>query len=142
MLLTINTDDAKCNKKVMAGRDLKHQLCRNKHGYEANNVRVLSSLSRDIKNNRIKEGLLVYPELPEYTASLTSLPGLTLVTELTRGGAAQLNALYRHDNPMPRMHTHLACSNERDPRKLSSPIAEMHERNEMSLNVSQDWEQK
>lgn len=48
----------------------------------------LSSQSRDIKNNRIKEGLLVYPKLPEYTASLTSLLGLILVTELTRGGAA------------------------------------------------------
>ena len=63
----------------------------------------------------------MYPELPEYTASLTSLLELILVTELTRGGAAPLNALYRQDIHMPRMHTHLACSNETDPHKLSSP---------------------
>lgn len=47
-----------------------------------------SSQSRDIKNNGIKEGLFVYPELPEYTASLTSLR--VLVAELTRSGSAQL----------------------------------------------------
>lgn len=91
----------------------------------------------------------MYPELPEYTASLTSLLGLMLVTELTRGGVAQLNALYRHDNPMPRMHTHLACSNETDPHKLNLHNAlnphkhqHVHERNQTLLNVLQDWEQK
>lgn len=50
-----------------------------------------SSHCRDTKNNGIIEGLLVYPALLGYTASLTSLLGLILVTELTRGGAAQLN---------------------------------------------------
>ncbi len=69
----------------MAGRDLKYQLCSSKHNYKANNIRVQYSLFRDIKNNGIKEGLLVCPELPEYTASLTSLLGLILVTELMRG---------------------------------------------------------
>lgn len=43
---------------------------------QANNLRVQSSLCRVIKNNGIKERLLVYPELPEYTANLTSLLGL------------------------------------------------------------------
>lgn len=52
-------------------------------------TRSESSEFRDKKNNGIKGGLLVDPELPEYTASLTSLLGLILVTELTRGGAEQ-----------------------------------------------------
>lgn len=130
----------KMQLKVMAGNDLKYQLCRNKH-QTTNNIRVQSSLSRDIKNNGTKAGLLVYPELPEYTASLTSLLGLILVTELTRGGVAQLNALY---NPIPRMHTHLACSKETGPRRLSLPLAlnphkhqHVHEGNEIFLNALQ-----
>lgn len=55
---------------------------------QATTSESLSSQSSDLKNNGIKEGLFAYPNLPEYTASLTSLLGLILVTELTRGGAA------------------------------------------------------
>lgn len=96
-------------------------LCKGKDCYMSNNIGVQSSLSRDLTNNGIKEDLLVYPVLPEYTASLTSLLELVLVTELMRGGAAQLNAFNKHDIHMPRMNSHLACSNETDPHKLSSP---------------------
>lgn len=67
--------------KVMAWSDLKYQLC-------MRTEQDTTSESSDIKNNGIKEGLFVYPNLPEYTVSLTSLLGLILVTELTRGGAA------------------------------------------------------
>lgn len=85
----------------------------------------------------------MYLELPGSAASLTSLLGLILVTELTRGGAAQLNALNRHDNPMPRMHTHLAGSNETDPRKLFALNPHNHQHvhgeNEILLHVMQDW---
>lgn len=84
----------------------------------------------------------MYPELPESAASLTSLLGLILVTELTRGGAAHLNAL-NTTTPCQEC-THLACSNETDPRKLfvlDSHKWHVHEQNEILLNLIQDWEQ-
>lgn len=92
-------------------RDLQYGFCR--HDRKVNNVREGRSLSGDEENNGIKEVLLEYPELPEYTASLTSLLELILVPEMTRGGTAQLNVVYRENSSMPRMYTHLACSNER-----------------------------
>lgn len=113
-----NTKDAAAHnwqskiQLTLMARDLKYQLCRSKHGYKENIIRLQPSLFWNMKNN----GIIVYLELPEYTASLTSLLGLILVTELASGRNSTVKC------PL-RMHAHLACSNEADPRKTSLPIA-------------------
>lgn len=129
--------------KLNGERELKYQLCRNKYGY--NIIRVWAR-SWNKKNNGIKEVLLVYLELPEHTVRFDLITvELILVAELTSGRHGAVKC------PL-RMHTHLACSNEADPRKKkknSSPIAlyppkhhYVQQRHEISLNVVQDLEQK